>query len=168
MAAQAVDAALVSAAQGLSGAVSGGSNSVNVQEPLRETGAKSKTTRKSLGIKTRKTTRTRPQPKHNRMDVSHSSGSIYDSVNPLVLIPCRIAGCSLTFSSIIVADSHVRQAHAPPRVDSLEPSRSLVNSSSPRIVGVNDSHIDQLSPQSISPKQCNSCQKFFSSDIDLV
>ena len=53
MAAQAVDAALVSAAQGLSGAVSGGSNSVNVQEPLRETGAKSKTTRTSFGVKTR-------------------------------------------------------------------------------------------------------------------
>ena len=166
MAAQQVDAALVSAAQGLSVAVAGGSNSAPNLNPQIETGAKSKSnSRKSVTVKTKKTTKTRLQLKRHRGDLSHSSGSVHDnSSNPPVLIPCRSPGCPLTFSSIIEADAHVKHAHAAPRVDTLDPSRRLTNTSSPRV----DSYVDQQSPQSISPKQCNNCQKFFSSDIDLA
>ena len=164
MAAQQVDAqALVNAANSLRDPVTGGSGNSNQQS------VRSKTT---LSKKTPITKKTRPRrkvAKRARRDRSISEESRLESVNnneslnseaPLQ-IPCR-AGCSMMFSNISDADEHVRAIHAAPRVDSINPLSSLATRN-PEHTAQPESHSVQLSPEPISPNQCDVCQQFFPS-----
>ena len=174
MAAQQVDQA--EALARLSQAAAGGSSSgIAIENAQSQQSVRTRSQNKSQpSVKVKKVTRPKRKAKRTRRDISPSEESFISrdigntSVeNPPIAIPCRY-GCGFSFNTVVEADTHVREAHAQPRVDQLAPSLgNLQNAPNPVSVSREISQLPPVSPLPIVPNQCDICKQFFASLGDL-
>ena len=171
MAAQQVDAqaALVSAAHTLGESVSGGSKGIQQAQSVRQKATVTKKTPITKKVRPKRRAskrfrRDRSLSEESRV-VSENNESL-SSERPL-LIPCRAPGCQLSFKNISEADAHFRMVHSGPRVDSLNPAISLA-SHSQSFNSQPEPNNAQLSPEPVSPNQCDVCHKFFASAVNVA
>ena len=171
MAAQQVDAqaALVSAAHSLGESAAGGGNSVHQSQSVRHKSSVPKKTPVTKKVRPKRKAAKRFRRDRSRSEESRVISETNDSLSSerALRIPCRAPGCQLTFSNISEADAHVKAIHSAPRVDSLNPLASL-NSNHQLFASQPESNSAQLSPEPVSPKQCDICCKFFASADNLA
>ena len=119
MAARQLDQAQALAA--LSQAAAGGSNSGSTDSrPEKRNRSQAKS---QPSVKIKKVSRPKRKTKRSRREISPSEESYVSrdlgnvSVDNLpIAIPCRY-NCGFSFNSVLEADIHVRNAHAPPQID---------------------------------------------------
>ena len=170
MAAQQLDQAQALAT--LSQAAAGGSNSGSNSEPVIRTRSQAKS---QPSVKIKKVARSKRKTKRSRREISPSEESNlsrdlgnHSITNPPIMIPCRY-NCGMYFNYILEKDTHVRNAHAQPRVDQLAPrTENLQPALNTVVPGFRDaSQMPPLSPLPVVVNQCEFCKSYFATPGDL-